>query len=160
MRDRCNTTVTVIYLICSFNSLLDDELGFRWMYVCDSTYLHRKRWNHITYHACGHGVAPLFQLLQHMASISTTNLAACVCVSSKFDQFLPLRFYFVSKRPENFVRIAKFPYAAFGPLFAFQCPLFVTKNNNLGWNRHRRFATHRNMQVQRSRPTVLSARGQ
>ena len=83
-----------------------------------------------------------------------------VCVSSKFDQFLPLRFYFVSKRPENFVRIAKFPYAAFGPLFAFHCPLFVTKNNNLGWNRHRRFATHRNMQVQRSRPTVLSARGQ
>ena len=93
-------------------------------------------------------------------AISTTNLAACVCVSSKFDQFLPLRFYFVSKRPENFVRIAKFPYAAFGPLFAFHCPLFVTKNNNLGWNRHRRFATHRNMQVQRSRPTVLSARGQ
>ena len=69
-------------------------------------------------------------------SISTTNLAACVCVSSKFDQFLPGRFYFVSKRPENFVRIAKFPYAAFGPLFAFHCPLFVTKNNNLGWNRH------------------------
>ena len=92
--------------------------------------------------------------------ISTTNLAACVCVSSKFDQFLPARFYFVSKRPENFVPIAKFPYAAFGPLFAFHCPLFVTKNNNLGWNRHRRFATHRNMQVQRSRPTVLSARGQ
>ena len=92
--------------------------------------------------------------------ISTTNLAACVCVSSKFDQFLPLRLYFVSKRPENFVRIAKFPYAAFGALFAFHCPLFVTKNNNLGWNRHRRFATHRNMQVQRSRPTVLSARGQ
>ena len=68
--------------------------------------------------------------------ISTTNLAACVCVCAKFDQFLPVRFYFVSKRPENFVRIAKFPYAAFGPLFAFHCPLFVTKNNNLGWNRH------------------------
>ena len=70
--------------------------------------------------------------------ISTTNLAACVCVCvcAKVDQFLPVRFYFVSKRPENFVRIAKFPYAAFGPLFAFHCPLFVTKNNNLGWNRH------------------------
>ena len=68
--------------------------------------------------------------------ISTTNFAACVRVCAKFDQFLPLRFYFVSKRPENFVRIAKFPYAAFGPLFAFHCPLFVTKNNNLGWNRH------------------------
>ena len=63
--------------------------------------------------------------------ISTTNLAACVCVSSKFDKFLPLRFYVVSKRPENFVRIAKFPYAAFGPLFAFHCPLFVTINNHL-----------------------------
>ena len=49
---------------------------------------------------------------------------------------MPVRFYFVSKRPENVVRIAKFPYAAFGPLFAFHCPLFVTKNNNLGWNRH------------------------
>ena len=35
-----------------------------------------------------------------MKVISTTNLAACVCVSSKFDQFLPARFYFVSKRPE------------------------------------------------------------
>ena len=64
--------------------------------------------------------------------ISTTNLAACVCVCAKFDQFLPVRFYFVSRRPENFVRIAKFPYAAFGPLFAFHSPLFVTKNNNLG----------------------------
>ena len=43
--------------------------------------------------------------------ISTTNLAACVCVCvcAKFDQFLPARFSFVSKRPENFVRIAKFP---------------------------------------------------
>ena len=98
--------------------------------------------------------------LERIRPISTTNLAAFECVSSKFDQFMPVRFYFVSKRPENFVRIAKFPYAAFGPLFAFHCPLFVTKNNNLGWNRHRRFATHRNMQVQRSRPTVLSARGQ
>ena len=68
--------------------------------------------------------------------ISTTNLAARVCVCAKFDQFLPARFYFVSKRPEKKIRIAKFPYAAFGPLFAFHCPLFVTKNNNLGWNRH------------------------
>ena len=31
----------------------------------------------------------------------------------------------------NFVRIAKFPYAAFGPLFAFHCPLFFTRNNDL-----------------------------
>ena len=65
------------------------------------------------------------------AIISTTNLAACVCVCAKCDQFLPARFYFESKRPENFVRIAKFPYAAFGPLFAFHCPLFFTRNNDL-----------------------------
>ena len=91
--------------------------------------------------------------------ISTTNLAACVCVSSKFDQFLPVRFYFVSKRPENFVRIAKFPYAAFGPLFAFHCPLFVTKNNNLGWNRHASPHTG-TCRCNDHGPTVLSARGQ
>ena len=64
--------------------------------------------------------------------ILTTNLAAVVCVRcAKFDQFLALRSYFESIRPENFVRIAKFPYAAFGPLFAFHCPLFFTRNNDL-----------------------------
>ena len=63
--------------------------------------------------------------------ILTTNLAACVCQCAKFDQFLPARSHFGSKRPENFVRIAKFPYAAFGPLFAFHCPLFFTRNNDL-----------------------------
>ena len=63
----------------------------------------------------------------------TTHLAAvvCVCQCAKFDQFLPARSHFDSKRPENFVRIAKFPYAAFGPLFAFHCPLFFTRNNDL-----------------------------
>ena len=65
------------------------------------------------------------------ATILTTNLAACVCQCAKFDQFLPARSHFGSKRPENFVRIAKFPYADFGPLFAFHCPLFFTKNNDL-----------------------------
>ena len=61
--------------------------------------------------------------------ILTTNLAACVC--AKCDPFLPSRSHFFFKRPENFVRIAKFPYAAFGPLFAFHCPIFFTKNNTL-----------------------------
>ena len=61
----------------------------------------------------------------------TTNLAAVVCVCAKFDQFLPARSYFESIRPENCVRIAKFPYAAFGPLFAFHCPLFFTRNDDL-----------------------------
>ena len=54
-----------------------------------------------------------------------------VCQCAKFDQFLPERSHFESKRPENFVRIAKFPYAAFGLLFAFHCPLFFTRNNDL-----------------------------
>ena len=69
--------------------------------------------------------------------ILTTNLAACVCVCAKVDQFLPARSDFESKRSENFVRIAKFPYAAFGPLFAFHCPLFFTRNNYLGWKSSR-----------------------
>ncbi len=36
--------------------------------------------------------------------ISTTNLAACVCVCvcAKFDQFLPVRSHFDTKRPVNF----------------------------------------------------------
>ena len=76
---------------------------------------------------------------RHIAIILTTNLAAVVCVymcvdvcqCAKVDQFLPARSHFESKRSENFVRIAKFPYAAFGPLFAFHCPLFFTRNNDL-----------------------------
>ena len=72
-------------------------------------------------------------------NLLTTNLAAvvcvCVCVDvcqcAKFDQFLPARSHFESKRRENFIRIAKFPYAAFGQLFAFHCPLFFTRNNDL-----------------------------
>ena len=75
----------------------------------------------------------------------TTNLAAvvcvCVCVDvcqcAKFDKFLPARSHFKSKRSENFVRIAKFPYAAFGPIFAFHCPLFFTRNNDLEWESSR-----------------------
>ena len=70
-------------------------------------------------------------------SILTTNLAAIVCVDmcqcAKCDRFLPAR-----KRTENFVRIAKFPYAAFGPLFAFHCPsFFFTRNNDLEWESSR-----------------------
>ena len=68
----------------------------------------------------------------------TTNLAACVCQCAKFDQFLPARSHFGSKCPENFVRIAKFPYAAFRPLFAFHCPVFFfTRNNDLEWKSSR-----------------------
>ena len=62
--------------------------------------------------------------------ILTTNLAACVSVQN-VTNFCPSRSHFDSKRPEFFFRIAKFPYAAFGPLFAFHCPLFFTRNNDL-----------------------------
>ena len=67
----------------------------------------------------------------------TTNLAECVCmcvfvcVCAKCDLFLPVRSHFFFKLPEFFFRIAKFPYAAFGPPFAFHCPIFFTKNNTL-----------------------------
>ena len=54
-----------------------------------------------------------------------------------------LRSHFDSKRPENFVRIAKFPYAAFGPLFASHCPLFFTRNNDLEWKSSRFAAVDR-----------------
>ena len=62
------------------------------------------------------------------------------CVCAKFDQFLPGRSHFDSKRPENFVRITTFPSSTFGPLFAFHCPFFFTKNNNLEC-KSSRFAT-------------------
>ena len=52
-------------------------------------------------------------------------------VFAKFDQFLPVRSHFDTKRPVNFFHIATFPSPTFGPLFAFHCPLFFTKNNNL-----------------------------
>ena len=61
----------------------------------------------------------------------TTIGEACVCVCAKFDQFLPVRPHFDTKRPVNFFHIATFPSPTFGPLFAFHCPLFFTKNNNL-----------------------------
>ena len=63
--------------------------------------------------------------------IVTTIGEACVCVCAKFDQFLPVRPHFDTKRPVNFFHIATFPSPTFGPLFAFHCPLFFTKNNDL-----------------------------
>ena len=54
-----------------------------------------------------------------------------VCVFAKLDQFLPVHSHFDTKRPVNFFHIATFPSPTFGPLFAFHCPLFFTKNNNL-----------------------------
>ena len=59
--------------------------------------------------------------------ISTTNLAACVCVFPKLDQFLPVRSHFDTKRPVHFFHTATFPSPTFGPLFAFHCPLFFLR---------------------------------
>ena len=43
-----------------------------------------------------------------------------VCLCAKFDQFLPVRSHFDTKRPVNFFHIATFQSATFGrPLFAF-----------------------------------------
>ena len=50
---------------------------------------------------------------------------------AKFDQFLPVRSHFDTKRPVNYFHIATFPSPTLGPLFAFHCPLFFTKNYNL-----------------------------
>ena len=50
---------------------------------------------------------------------------------AKFDQFLPVCSHFDTKRRVHFFHIATFPSPTFGPLFAFHCPLFFTKNNNL-----------------------------
>ena len=52
--------------------------------------------------------------------ITTTKGDASVCLCAKFDQFLPVRSHFDTKRPVNSVRIATFQCAKFGPLlFAF-----------------------------------------
>ena len=43
-----------------------------------------------------------------------------VCLYAKFDQFLPVRSHFDTKRPIHFFHIATFQSATFGrPLFAF-----------------------------------------
>ena len=44
----------------------------------------------------------------------------CVCVFAKFDQFLPVRSHFDTKRPVKIFHVATFQSATFGrPLFAF-----------------------------------------
>ena len=75
-----------------------------------------------------------FQTRISDVDISTTNLAACVYQCGKCEQFLPACSHFDSKRPENFVRIASFPSATFGPLFAFHYPLFFLRKAII-WNK-------------------------
>ena len=61
--------------------------------------------------------------------VLTTKIDASVCLCAKFDQFLPVRSHFDTKRPVNSVRIATFQCANFGPLlFAFYCPLLFYEN--------------------------------
>ena len=78
-----------------------------------------------------------FKLKSDLSPIETSGYLyyyrrrVCVCVFAELDQFLPVRSHFDTKRPVNFFHIATFPSPTFGPLFAFQCPLFFTKNNNL-----------------------------
>ena len=53
-----------------------------------------------------------------------------MCVFAKFDQFLPVRSHFDTKRPVNFFHVATFQSATFGrPLFAF--PLCFTTKKSL-----------------------------
>ena len=56
-------------------------------------------------------------------------MCVCVCVQN-VTHFCPYALI-SSSTSRIFFRIAKFPYAAFGPLFAFHCPIFFTKNNTL-----------------------------
>ena len=51
-----------------------------------------------------------------------------VCVFAKFDQFLPVRSHFDTKRPVNLFHVATFQSATFGrPLFAFVLCVFYDK---------------------------------
>ena len=52
--------------------------------------------------------------------LKETRVCVCVCVCAKFDQFLPVRSHFDTKRPVNFFHMTTFQSATFGrPLFAF-----------------------------------------
>ena len=53
-----------------------------------------------------------------------------VCVCAKFDQFLPVRSHFDTKRPVNFFHI-QLSHPLPLDLFVFHCPLFFMKNDNL-----------------------------
>ena len=74
--------------------------------------------------------------------IIEVDLAAvvCVCVSvcaQNLTNFCPHALISTPNVPNFFsAYVATFPSATFGPLFAFHCPLFVTKNNNLDGNHH------------------------
>ena len=64
--------------------------------------------------------------------IYTTKEDAGVCVSvCKNGPISARTLSFRHQTSRKFFHIATFPSPTFGPLFAFHCPLFFTKNNNL-----------------------------
>ena len=77
------------------------------------------------------GVKPRLTLLALVIYTTIGDARVCVCMFAKLAQFLPVRSHFDTKHPVHFFHIATFPSPTFGPLFAFHCPLFFTKNNNL-----------------------------
>ena len=60
-----------------------------------------------------------------------------VCQCAKFDQFLPARSHFESKRSENFVRIAKFHTLPLDRFLRSIVLYFFTRNNDLEWKSSR-----------------------
>ena len=53
------------------------------------------------------------------------------CIAESEIKVIHTYIHFDTKRPVHFFHIATFPSPTFGPLFAFHCPLFFTKINNL-----------------------------
>ena len=117
----------IVVLKCCYRRVLIILVREYMVYLCTLVYLLRELF------CCIINTFTKVQIIEKSGPILTTNLAecVCVCVSAKCDPFLPLRSHFFFKLPEFFFRIAKFPYAAFGPLFAFHCPIFFTINNTL-----------------------------
>ena len=70
-----------------------------------------------------------------LMNIYTTIGDACVCVCVCVCKIGPISACTLSFRHQTsrkfFSHVATFPSPTFGPLFAFHCPLFFTKNNNL-----------------------------
>ena len=66
----------------------------------------------------------------HTCRRYTTSRRVCVCVC-KIGPISARTLSFRHQTSRKFFHIATFPSPTFGPLFAFHCPLFFTKNNNL-----------------------------
>ena len=91
-----------------------------------------KETKHHIYEQYSYGQNGLVDSLR--AIFSNTNLAprarVCVCVC-KIGPISARTLSFRHQTSRKCFHIATFPSPTFGPLFAFHCPLFFTKNNNL-----------------------------